>query len=480
LVIGHWSLVIAVRGRFIAGYMTTNPKILLIDDDVSHAEIAGEALERANYDVKLAHSGDEGLRKFREAEYDVVLTDLRLPDTDGMQVLRRIKATDADVEVVIITGYGSVEKAVEALHEGAYSFLEKPLNKEALRNTVAKALERRHLSLANQSLQRLVNEKFGFEGIVGNSPALQAVFNRLKQVAPTDARVLITGDNGTGKELVARAIHFNSKRREGPLVAVNCGALSGGVLDSELFGHVKGSFTGAMKDHIGRFEAADGGTLFLDEVGEMPLETQVKLLRVIEAKEVTPVGANNPRKVDVRIISATNKDLQEQVQQGKFREDLFFRLKVVEIHLPPLRVRKGDIPLLANNFMAEFGQQHDKPIKGIDHAAMNCLIAHEWPGNVRELRNTIEEMIVLAQGDTLTLQDVPTALRKGGAEPLPPAPASGDGGLEGLVGMSMAQIEREVIRHTLKANEGNRERTSKVLGIGERTLYRKLKEYGLN
>jgi two-component system response regulator HydG len=334
LVIGHWSLVISVQGRFIAGYMTTKPKILLIDDDVSHAEIAGEALERANYDVKLAHSGDEGLRKFREAEYDVVLTDLRLPDTDGMQVLRRIKATDADVEVVIITGYGSVEKAVEALHEGAYSFLEKPLNKEALRNTVAKALERRHLSLANQSLQRLVNEKFGFEGIVGNSPALQAVFNRLKQVAPTDARVLITGDNGTGKELVARAIHFNSKRREGPLVAVNCGALSGGVLDSELFGHVKGSFTGAMKDHIGRFEAADGGTLFLDEVGEMPLETQVKLLRVIEAKEVTPVGANNPRKVDVRIISATNKDLQEQVQQGKFREDLFFRLKVVEIHLP--------------------------------------------------------------------------------------------------------------------------------------------------
>jgi two-component system response regulator HydG len=461
--------------------VTTKPKVLLIDDDVSHAEIAGEALERADYDVTLAHSGDDGLRKFQEAEFDVVLTDLRLPDTDGMQVLRRIKATDADAEVVIITGYGSVEKAVEALHEGAYSFLEKPLNKEALRNTVAKALERRHLSLANQSLQRLVNEKFGFEGIIGNSPALQAVFNRLKQVAPSDARVLITGDNGTGKELVARAIHFNSKRREGPLVAVNCGALSGGVLDSELFGHVRGSFTGAVKDHIGKFEAADGGTLFLDEVGEMPLETQVRLLRVIESKDVTPVGANQPRKVDVRIISATNKNLHEQVQQGKFRQDLFFRLKVVEIHLPPLRERRGDIPLLAQSFMVEFARQYEKPLRGIDHAAMNNLVAHEWPGNVRELRNVMEEMVVLAQGEALTFMDVPAHMRKEGAEPLPPPPTpGGQTGAAGMVGKTMAEIEREVIQQSLRANDGNRERTSKMLGIGERTLYRKLKEYGLS
>ncbi len=459
--------------------MTTQPKILLIDDDVSHAQIAGEVLERAAHDVTLAHSGEEGLRKFREAEFDVVLTDLRLPDTDGMQVLKRIKATDADAEVIIITGYGSVEKAVEALHQGAYSFLEKPLNKEALRNTVAKALERRHLSLANQALHRLVNEKFGYEGIVGNSAAMQAVFNRLRQVAPTDARVLITGENGTGKELVARALHFNSKRREGPLVAVNCGALSGGVLDSELFGHAKGSFTGAHKDHIGKFEAADGGTLFLDEVGEMPLETQVKLLRVIESKEITPVGSNEARHVDVRIVSATNKDLVEQVKKGAFREDLYFRLKVVEIHLPPLRERRGDIPLLAQSFMAELAAQHDKSLKSIDHAAMNCLIAHDWPGNVRELRNAVEEMVVLAQGATLTLADVPTHMRKEGASPLPAAAPSGDS-VDGLVGMSMAQVEREVIRHTLNANEGNRERTAKMLDIGERTLYRKLKEYGLN
>jgi two-component system response regulator HydG len=342
---------------------------------------------------------------------------------------------------------------------------------------VAKALDRRQLSIANRELHRLVNEKFGYEGIIGNSAAMQQVFNRLRQVAPTDARTLITGENGTGKELVARALHFNSKRRDGPLVAVNCGALSGGVLDSELFGHVKGAFTGAVKDHVGKFEAADGGTLFLDEVGEMPLETQVKLLRVIENKEVTPVGSNQPRPIDVRIISATNKNLSEQVTAGKFREDLFFRLKVVEIHLPSLRERPGDIALLAQSFLNEFAKQYDKPVKSIDHAALNGLVAHAWPGNVRELRNTIEEMVVLSQGDTLTAQDLPRALQ--GAAPLVPITRGSDG-TGNLVGMTMEQIEREAIRNTLKATEGNRERTAKMLGMGERTLYRKLKEYGLN
>ena len=455
------------------------PRILLIDDDASHAEIAGEALARADYDVTLAHSGNEGLRKFRDAEFDVVLTDLRLPDTDGMEVLKRIKATDADAEVIIITGFGSVEKAVEALQLGAYSFLEKPLNRDALRNTVAKAFERRKLSLANQALTRLVNEKFGYEGIIGSSPAMQQVFNRLKQVAPTDARVLITGENGTGKELVARALHFNSKRREGPLVAVNCGALSGGVLDSELFGHAKGSFTGAVRDHIGKFEAADGGTLFLDEVGEMPQETQVKLLRVIENKEVTPVGSNKARPIDVRIISATNKVLPDQVAKGAFREDLFFRLKVVEIYLPALRERQGDIPLLAHAFMQEFAAQYDKQLKGIDQSALGGLIAHPWPGNVRELRNTLEEMVVLSQGDRLTVADLPAPMQANAPAAAAPT-ASGATGAAGMVGMTMEQIEREVIRHTLQANEGNRERTAKMLQMGERTLYRKLKEYGLN
>ncbi|MBE7492454.1 MAG: sigma-54-dependent Fis family transcriptional regulator [Planctomycetes bacterium] len=455
-----------------------NPKVLLIDDDVTHAEIAGEALSRAGYDVTLAHNGAEGLRKFGENEFDCVLTDLRLPDTDGMEVLRKLKAGDADVEVIIITGFGSVEKAVQALQLGAYSFLEKPLNRDALRNTVAKAVERRKLSLANKDLRALVDEKFGYEGIVGSSPAMQQVFARLKQVAPTDARVLVTGENGTGKELVARALHFNSKRRQGPLVAVNCGALTGGVLDSELFGHMKGAFTGALKDHVGKFEAADNGTLFLDEVGEMPLETQVKLLRVIENKEVTPVGSNTARRIDVRLISATNKNLEEQVRKGQFREDLYFRLKVVQVHLPPLRERQGDIPLLAQSFVGEFARQYGKEVTGIDQSALGALIAHPWPGNVRELRNTIEEMVVLAQGKLLTAADLPASLRRDGAPVAAPA-AAGAAGLSGLVGMTMEQIEREVIRQTLKANEGNRERTARMLAIGERTLYRKIKEYGL-
>ncbi|CAG0988361.1 partial Transcriptional regulatory protein ZraR, partial [Planctomycetaceae bacterium] len=299
--------------------MTDSPRILLIDDDVSHAEMAGEVLSRGSFSVALAHSGEAGLKQAREHEFDVVLCDLRLPDTDGMEVLKKLKALDPELEVIIITGFGSVEKAVDALKAGAYSFLEKPLNRDQLRNTVTNAVERRKLAGQNRELQQIVHEKFGFEGIVGSSPQMQAVFQRLRQVAPTDARVLITGDNGTGKELVARALHFKSKRRNSSLVAVNCGALSGGVLDSELFGHMKGAFTGAVKDHEGKFEYADGGTLFLDEVGEMPLETQVKLLRVIETKEVTRIGSNESRKIDVRLISATNKNLEEQVKSGKFR-----------------------------------------------------------------------------------------------------------------------------------------------------------------
>ncbi|MCC6573281.1 MAG: sigma-54-dependent Fis family transcriptional regulator [Planctomycetes bacterium] len=456
-------------------------RILLIDDDVSHAAIAAEVLEREGHAVTVAHSGREGLKQASEHEFDCVLCDLRLPDTDGMEVLKRLKSADAEVEVIIVTGFGSVEKAVDALQSGAYSFLEKPLNRDALRNTVAKALERRKLARANRQLQQLVNEKFGFEGIIGSSPQMQEVFKRLRQVAPTDARVLITGENGSGKELVARAIHFNSKRRNVPLVAINCGALSGGLLDSELFGHVKGSFTGAHRDHEGKFEFADGGTLFMDEVGEMPLETQVKLLRVIETKEVTRVGANTPRKVDVRLISATNKNLEEEVRAGRFREDLFYRLKVVQIHIPALRERPGDIPLLAQTFLNELAKQHGKNSTGFDHAAMNALVAHTWPGNVRELRNVVEEMVVLSQGALITAEDLPPALRKN--IPLQERPSMA-GPVDGaatsnFVGMTMEQIEKEVIRTTLAQNEGNRERTAKMLNIGERTLYRKIKEYGL-
>ncbi|HRJ77945.1 MAG: Transcriptional regulatory protein ZraR [Planctomycetes bacterium] len=467
--------------------MTDKAKILLIDDDVSHAEMAGEVLSRAAFAVTLAHSGEAGIKEAREREFDVVLCDLRLPDTDGMEVLKKLKALDPDLEVIIITGFGSVEKAVDALRSGAYSFLEKPLNRDQLRSTVTNAVERRKLAGENRELQKIVHEKFGFEGIVGSSPPMQQVFQRLRQVAPTDARVLITGENGTGKELVARALHFNSKRRNVPLVAINCGALAGGVLDSELFGHVKGAFTGALRDHEGKFEYADGGTLFLDEVGEMPLETQVKLLRVIETKEVTRIGANAPRKIDVRLISATNKNLEAEVKAGRFREDLYYRLKVIEMHLPSLRERAGDIPMLAQSFLKEFAQQHGKDITGFEPRAINALMAHDWPGNVRELRNVIEEMVVLGQGKLITAAELPPNLTRlapaASAVTAPGHAAAGaapaQAGMSSLVGLTMEQIEREVIRLTLAHNEGNRERTAKMLAIGERTLYRKIKEYGL-
>ncbi len=475
--------------------MTDTPRILLIDDDVSHAEMAGEVLSRAGFNVALAHSGEAGLKQAREHEFDVVLCDLRLPDTDGMEVLKKLKALDSELEVIIITGFGSVEKAVDALKSGAYSFLEKPLNRDQLRNTVTNAVERRKLAGQNRELQQIVHEKFGFEGIVGSSPPMQAVFQRLRQVAPTDARVLVTGENGTGKELVARALHFNSKRRNASLVAVNCGALAGGILDSELFGHMKGSFTGAVKDHEGKFEYADGGTLFLDEVGEMPLETQVKLLRVIETKEVTRIGSNEARKIDVRLISATNKNLEEQVKAGKFREDLYYRLKVIEIHLPALRERASDIPMLAQAFLKEFAASHSKEAAGFDSRAMAALLAHDWPGNVRELRNVVEEMVVLGQGKLLTANELPPNLQKfapafaadaatAGLRTEASAKAggpvmAGNNGVASLVGMTMEQIEREIIKETLARNEGNRERTAKMLAIGERTLYRKIKEYGL-
>ena len=471
---------------------TDAAQVLLIEDDVSHAEMAGEVLSRAGFIVTLAHSGEAGMKQAREHEFDVVLCDLRLPDTDGMEVLKKLKAADPELEVIIITGFGSVEKAVDALRGGAYSFLEKPLNRDQLRNTVTNAVERRKLAGENRELQKIVHEKFGFEGIIGSSPQMQQVFQRLKQVAPTDARVLITGENGAGKELVARALHFNSKRRNVPLVAINCGALSGGVLDSELFGHVKGSFTGAVRDHEGKFEYADGGTLFLDEVGEMPLETQVKLLRVLETKEVTRIGANAPRKIDVRLISATNKNLEDEVKAGRFREDLFYRLKVIQIHMPALRERPGDIPILAQTFLKEFGVQYGKALSGFEPRGMNALVAHDWPGNVRELRNVVEEMVVLSQGKLLTVAELPPNLQKlapatarSVSEPeiesraRVEAPALGQPGVTGLVGMTMEQIERDVIRETLARNHGNRERTAQMLAIGERTLYRKIKEYGL-
>ena len=339
--------------------------VLVIDDDEGHAEVLGEALEREGHDCVIASCGEDGLETFGAGDFDVVLTDLVMHDLDGMEILKQVKKVDPDVQVVVITGHGSVPSAVQAMHEGASTYLEKPVNLGLLREVVRRQVGIRRDRLASQDLRRQLDRRFGFEGIVGNSEVMRRNFGILQRVAPTDSRVLITGDSGTGKELVAKAIHNNSRRRNGPFIAINCAALAEGVLESELFGHEKGAFTGAVQRRKGVFEASDGGTLFLDEVGDMPLSTQAKLLRVLEEGEVSRVGSTASIRVNVRLIAATNRDLQRLVDERRFREDLFFRLNVVSIELPPLRRRQGDIPLLIESFVGEIARARGKEIDGM-------------------------------------------------------------------------------------------------------------------
>jgi two-component system response regulator HydG len=375
------------------------------------------------------------------------------------------------VEVVMVTGHGSIETAVKAMQEGAAHYITKPVNLEELRAVLQKIVEKQALKETAVALRKQLDLRYGFENIVGNSKAMKDIFGLLQQVAPTIVTVLVYGESGTGKELIARAIHTNSPRASFPFVALNCAALSEGILESELFGHEKGAFTGATTRVVGKFEYAHHGTLFLDEVGDMPLTTQVKLLRVIEEREILRVGSNVPIPVDVRLIAATNSNLLEAVSQGRFREDLYFRLKVVTLTLPPLRERPGDIPLLIDHFIQDVNRQYGRSVKGITPEARSLLCSHPWPGNVRELRNTIESMIVTTQNDVLSRDDIPEGYRDENGRPA--------ASTSQLAGMNLEEMERECIRQTLAMNQGNREKTARLLGIGERTLYRKLKEYGI-
>jgi two-component system response regulator HydG len=452
--------------------MPENVTILVVDDDPAHAEATAESLERAGHKTLVATSGTEGLRLLDQHDVDVVLTDLVMRDVSGMDVLKAAKGKRPDIEVLVMTGYASVETAVEAMKEGASNYLRKPLNLHEVRAVVEKALEKQRLQRSNIELQRQLDAKYGFGQIIGSSQPMQRIFNVLQQIAPTSATVLITGESGTGKELIARAIHMNSPRKGHHFVPLNCAALSENILESELFGHEKGSFTGALYQRKGRFEFAHNGTLFLDEIGDMPLSTQVKLLRVIEYGEFVRVGSNEPIRVDVRLVAATNQSLPALVQAGKFREDLYFRIKVVTLDLPPLRERQADINLLVDHFIRELAATHRRPVQGIAPAARGALAKYAWPGNVRELKNCIESMVVMSKGRTLDIDDVPDYLRE---------KSRGDSSVEipALSGISIDQAERELIRNTLKRVNGNREEAAKILGIGERTLYRKLKTYGL-
>ena len=447
-------------------------RVLVIDDDRGHAEASGESLERAGFQCALAFSGGDGLQKLESSEYDVVLTDLVMGDVSGIDILRRAKARQAETEVIVMTGYPSYETAAEALEAGACDYIEKPVNLAVLRAKMKKAVEKQRLVRSNVELRRQLDKRYGFEGIVGGSAAMQRVFDTARQVSPSNASVLVLGESGTGKELVARAIHQNSPRRGHRFVALNCAALPESMLESELFGHIKGAFTGATYDRKGHFEYASGGTLFLDEIGDLPPATQIKLLRVIESREIIRVGTNEPVKVDVRLISATNRDLASLVKEGRFREDLYFRLRVVTIELPPLRERLEDLPLLSQHFVREFAEANRKSIASIAPEAMQLLYRYRWPGNVRELRNCIEQMVALARGETLGIDIVPDYVR---AQPS----GDDDGGLSGVGEVNLENAERELIRQALAMTGGNRERAAAMLGIGERTLYRKIKRYGL-
>jgi len=448
-------------------------KVLVVDDNELHAEGTAEALRAIGYECVIATSGKAGARKIESDDFDVVLTDLRMPDLDGLALLRKVKDEGHDAQVVVITGQGDVKTAVEAMRQGAANFLTKPVGLPELRAIVDKAAEDVRRNRALRQLRRQLDAKFGFEGVIGDSQGMHDALERMKKFAPTDVTVLIQGETGTGKELVAKAIHNNSSRKNRPFIEINCTATTEHLLDDLLFGHEKGAFTGADRMRKGLFEEANGGTLFLDEIGDMPLNLQAKLLKVLEDQKVYRIGSNEAIKVNVRVLSATYKDLEAAVANKEFRQDLYFRLKVVTIKLPPLRQRREDIVLLVWHFIKEFRITFSKPIERVDDAVIEALKRYAWPGNVRELRNLIQGMVVLDTNGVLGLDDLHAADTEGRFQGPAPAPSGSDT----LIGRPLAEIERYYSEKTLELTGGNREEASKLLGIGERTLYRKFREW---
>jgi two-component system, NtrC family, response regulator HydG len=454
--------------------------VLVVDNDLAHARTMAEVLERLGYRCVVAGGGREGAERIANEVFDVVVTDLMMNDIGGLDILAAAKQASPETQVIVVTGHGTIPSAVAAMQQGAYSYLQKPLDLAQLRSAVEKAAEGVLLKRENLELNRRLDEKFGFEGVIGSSPLMLGLVDRLKRIAPTDATVLIQGETGTGKELVAQAIHQNSPRKPKPFVALNCAALSENILESELFGHIRGAFTDASSDRVGKFEYANGGTLFLDEVGDMPMATQIKLLRVLESSEITRVGSNTPVKVNVRILSATNRNLEEAIAAGSFRSDLYHRLKVITIAIPTLKERAADIPLLIEHFLKQFAKRHNKKIRGVSPAARMRLVSYGWPGNVRQLRNVIESMVVVDIDGTLDIDDLPLELEpEAAAAERVPDLVDMHAGLATLVGKSLEEIERIFIGETLKLTGGNREQAADMLGIGERTLYRKIKEFQL-
>ncbi|MBQ9337025.1 MAG: sigma-54-dependent Fis family transcriptional regulator [Lentisphaeria bacterium] len=446
------------------------PSILIADDERGTREALARFL-RPNYEVTVAEDGQIGMNLLARNNYDLVLSDIRMPGADGLTILDAALKKDPAPPVILFTAYGSIEAAVEAMKRGAFDFVTKPVNLDQLEILIGRALESRRIKAENSELKKRLDSKFGVENIIGNSAALQQIIENVRQVAPTRATVSITGESGTGKELIAQAVHQLSGRM-GRFVAVHCAALPETLLESELFGHEKGAFTGATERRQGRFELADGGTLFLDEIGEIPLSTQVKLLRVLETRQFERIGGTETIEVDTRVVTATNRDLGAMVAEGKFREDLFYRLDVVSVHLPPLRERTEDIPPLVNHFLAQFSKENGREGLAISENAMSALCSYPWPGNIRELRNCVERMVVLTRGNLIDLDNVPINIR----EKITP------GISRTILGASTCDLEHNekmLISRALEECGGNRTKAAEKLGISRRTLHRKLALYDL-
>ncbi len=444
-----------------------NFTILIIDDEKNIREGLSAALELDGYSVRLASNGAEGLALIEKGDVDLVITDLRMPGISGEEVLAKVRGESPGIPVIVLTGHGSIDTAVDAMRNGAYDFLTKPLSLDRLSLIVKRALAGRELEIRHSSLQQELDAKTSFESIIGKSAEMQRIFQTVRKAADSKASVLITGESGTGKELIANALHNLSPRKDNPFIKVHCAALSETLLESELFGHEKGAFTGAAARKRGRFELANTGTIFLDEIGEINQNVQIKILRVLQDKRFERVGGEETLEVDVRVIAATNKNLTEEIAQNRFREDLFYRLNVVHIQVPPLRERKDDIPLMLNAFLDEFNRENNKSIAGFDARSRSALYKYDWPGNIRELRNCVESSVVMCSGNEITLEDLPPTVR-GTAE---------SNVIQVPMGITMAEAEKIIIQQNLASNQGNKTKTADILGIGRKTLHRKLEEY---
>ena len=455
-------------------------KILVVDDESLMREFISESLISHGYDVDCAESGMQAFEFMNGEVYDVILTDYKMPKVTGMDVLKRTRDKMPDTKVIIMTAYGTVENAVEAMKLGAFDYIAKPFGVDEVLILIKRAIEFKSLQVENRRLYSELEDHYGYRNMIGDSPAMQKVFDLIRTVSLSRSTVLVTGKSGTGKELVARAIHYMSSRKNGPFIKINCAALPTELMESELFGHEKGAFTGAIRKYRGRFERANNGTLFLDEISEMSPQLQAKLLRILQEREFEPVGSSDTIQVDVRIITTTNRDLQKEIENGNFREDLFYRLNVIHINLPTLKERLEDIPLLTNHFLQKFNLENGKAIEGISDEVLSIWIRHDWPGNVRELENTVERAVVMCKGKILELSDIPPI------EEGPESPAEihdhevggEEYGIEIQPGTTLADMERELILKTLSEEGGNRTLTAEILGISVRTLRNKLALYG--